>query len=74
MLTANGNVKNIIFYRGAIKIAIENRILKKSRDYAKDIILKMLNAKNKTFLYEEMAFKSLYPTIFEFVSKIKKKA
>ena len=44
-----------------------------TKEYAKDIILKMLNAKNKTFLYEEMAFKSLYPTIFEFVSKIKEK-
>ncbi|MFV8345946.1 hypothetical protein [Flavobacterium sp. ZB4P13] len=44
-----------------------------TKEYAKDIILKMLNAKNKTFLYEEMAFKSLYPTIFEFISKIKEK-
>jgi hypothetical protein len=44
-----------------------------TKDYAKNVILKMLNAKNKTFLYEEIAFKSLYPTIFEFVSKIKEK-
>lgn len=42
-----------------------------TNEYAKEIILKMFNAKNKTFLHEEMAFKSLYPTIFEFVSKIK---
>lgn len=42
-------------------------------EYAKEKILSMLNAKNKTFLYEEMAFKSLYPTIFEFVCKIKEK-
>ncbi|AYN05487.1 hypothetical protein [Flavobacterium sp. 140616W15] len=46
---------------------------KVTKDYAKDVILKMLNAKNKMFLYEEMAFKSLYPTIFEFVSKIKER-
>jgi len=44
-----------------------------TKEYAKNIILKMLNAKNKTFLYEEMAFKSLYPTIFEFLGKIKEK-
>lgn len=44
-----------------------------TKEYAKEKILSMLNAKNKTFLYEEMAFKSLYPTIFEFVSKIKEK-
>lgn len=44
-----------------------------TKEYAKNTILKMLNAKNKTFLYEEMAFKSLYPTIFEFVSEIKEK-
>ncbi|RTY86335.1 hypothetical protein [Flavobacterium sp. RSP15] len=44
-----------------------------TKEYAKEKILSMLNAKNKTFLYEEMAFKSLYPTIFEFVAKIKEK-
>lgn len=44
-----------------------------TKEFAKEKILSMLNAKNKTFLYEEMAFKSLYPTIFEFVSKIKEK-
>ncbi|MEN9908606.1 MAG: hypothetical protein RLZZ540_1755 [Bacteroidota bacterium] len=44
-----------------------------TKEYAKEKILSMLNAKNKTFIYEEMAFKSLYPTIFEFVSKIKEK-
>lgn len=44
-----------------------------TKEYAKEKILSMLNAKNKTFLYEEMAFKSLYPTIFEFVSKLKEK-
>ena len=42
-----------------------------TKEYAKEIILKMLNSKNKTFIFEEMAFRSLYPTIFEFVSKIK---
>lgn len=44
-----------------------------TKEFAKDAILKMLNSKNKTFLNEEMAFKSLYPTIFEFVSKLKEK-
>lgn len=42
-------------------------------EYAKEKILSMLNAKNKIFLSEEMAFKSLYPTIFEFVCRIKEK-
>jgi hypothetical protein len=46
---------------------------RKPNEYAKEKILSMLNAKNKTFFYEEMAFKSLYPTIFEFVSRIKEK-
>ena len=31
----------------------------------------MLNSKNKTFLYEEKAFQSLFPTIFEFIKRIK---
>ena len=44
-----------------------------TKEYAKEKILSMLNSKSKTFLYEEMAFKSLYPTIFEFVCKIKEK-
>lgn len=44
-----------------------------TKEYTKEKILSMLNAKNKTFIYEEMAFKSLYPTIFEFISKIKEK-
>lgn len=44
-----------------------------TKEYAKKIILKMLNSKNKTFLYEEMAFKSVYPAIFRFVKTIKEK-
>jgi hypothetical protein len=44
-----------------------------TKEYAKEKILSMLNARNKTFLYEEMAFKSLFPTIFDFVCKIKEK-
>ena len=42
-----------------------------TKEYAKEIILKMLNSKNKTFLYEEKAFQSLFPTIFEFIKRIK---